>query len=127
MVSSMFNIICFFGSDILLMQVVDFVVDDGCGNFILEQVIFIVIDNMVFIFVECLEDEVIGINFGQCFVNYILEVFFIQEECVSLFFVVNLFDNVMIIFNVFLGQEVSVFVNFIVLLFLVSQLLFINV
>ncbi|WP_421946760.1 gliding motility-associated C-terminal domain-containing protein [Phaeodactylibacter xiamenensis] len=125
-VSSTPNIICPSGSDTLLMQVVDFVVDDGCGNSTLEQATFIVIDNTAPTFVECPEDEVIGTNFGQCSANYTLEVPFIQEECASSSSVVNLFDNATITSNASPGQEASVPVNPIVLSFPVSQPLPIN-
>jgi gliding motility-associated-like protein len=125
-VSNTPNIVCPSNSDTLLVQVVDFVVDDGCGNTSMEQATFIVIDNTAPSFVECPEDQVISTNFGQCSANYTLVVPFIQEECAGTSTVVDLADTATITSNAPPGQETSVPVNSITLSFAVNLPLPIN-
>ncbi|NRA52305.1 MAG: HYR domain-containing protein, partial [Phaeodactylibacter sp.] len=120
------NIACPAGSDTLLMQTVDFVVDDDCGNASIAQATFIVIDNVAPTFVECPEDQVIGTNFGQCSANFTLEVPFIQEDCAAASTVVNLMDNAVITSDASPDQVSSTPVNSITLSFPIGLPLPIN-
>lgn len=125
-VSTMPNIVCPTGSDTLLIQAVDFVVDDGCGNSSIGQATFIVIDDNPPSFVECPEDQVISTNFGQCSANFTLDVPFIQEECAAASSVFNMIDNATITSDAAPDQVSSIPVNAITLSFPVGLPLPIN-
>lgn len=117
---------CPAGSDTLINQTVDFIVDDNCGNARLAQATFLVIDQEPPSIVSCPPDQVISTNFGQCSANFTLEVPAIQESCATSGTSVNLIDNAVITSDAGPGQATSTPVNVVELSFPVGTPLPIN-
>lgn len=80
---SMPALVCPAPSDTIVMQAVDFVVLDRCGNADTTSAIFIVIDNTPPAIMQCPEDIVVASDPAQCEALFTLLPPLVEEECAA--------------------------------------------
>jgi gliding motility-associated-like protein len=80
---SMPDLMCPAAGDTILMQAVDFVAIDLCGNADTTRAVFIVIDNSPPIIKECPQDVVVETDLSVCEATFVLQPPLVEEECAA--------------------------------------------
>ena len=80
---SMPALLCPAPSDTIVVQAVDFVVLDRCGNADTTSATFIVIDNTAPVIMGCPQDAVVAIDPAQCEPTFTLVPPLVEEECAA--------------------------------------------
>ena len=125
-IPTMPDIVCPAGSDTLVMQTVDFIVMDDCGNADTTTASFIVIDDTAPVLVSCQSDTTISTSFGQCSANFTLPVPYIKEECSKGVLIEDVDASAVITSDAEPGQEGGTPVDAVNLQFILSNDLPIN-
>jgi gliding motility-associated-like protein len=117
---------CPANSDTILIQTVDFIVMDDCGNRDTTTATFLVRDTIAPVLENCQVDTTISTNFGQCSANFTLRPPYIQEECAGGILIEDIDASAIVTSDALPGQEGSTPVDPVILQFNVSNDLPIN-
>ncbi|MCB0565897.1 MAG: gliding motility-associated C-terminal domain-containing protein [Phaeodactylibacter sp.] len=123
---SMPDIICPASSDTIIMQMVDFVVQDACGHADTTTASFIVIDNTAPVISGCPEDVAVSTDPALCQASFVLKPPLVEEECAAALRMDNINLSTFLTSNAQPGQAGTTPVNPIELNFTVASSLPIN-
>ncbi|MCB9052791.1 MAG: gliding motility-associated C-terminal domain-containing protein [Lewinellaceae bacterium] len=117
---SMPEILCPANSDTIVMQTVNFVVEDGCGHADTTTASFIVIDNTAPVISGCPQDIAVPTDPALCQASFVLKPPLVEEECAAALLMESISRSVNLTSNAQSGQEGVTPVNAIELNFTVS-------